>query len=72
MCHNSCAYCGFKRNPDNQDSYILSPEDVEGILLRGVRSGCTEALFTFGEKPETVKGIKRVQKQRCPRCGKYH
>lgn len=23
-------------------------------------------------KPETVKGIKRVQKQRCPRCGKFH
>jgi FO synthase subunit 1 len=56
MCQNSCAYCGFKRNPDDPDSYILSPEDVEDILLRGARSGCTEALFTFGEKPETING----------------
>ncbi|MBE0524140.1 MAG: 7,8-didemethyl-8-hydroxy-5-deazariboflavin synthase subunit CofG [Methanosarcinales archaeon] len=56
MCHNSCAYCGFKRSPDHPDSYILSPEDVEDILLAGAGSGCTEALFTFGEKPETETG----------------
>jgi len=56
MCQNSCAYCGFKRSPDNPDSYILSPEEMKDILLAGVRSGCTEALFTFGEKPETVTG----------------
>ncbi|NIA03078.1 MAG: 7,8-didemethyl-8-hydroxy-5-deazariboflavin synthase subunit CofG [Nitrospirae bacterium] len=56
MCQNSCAYCGFKRSPDNPDSYILSPEDVEDILMRGARSGCTEALFTFGEKPDIEIG----------------
>jgi FO synthase subunit 1 len=56
MCQNSCAYCGFKRSPDNPDSYILSPKEVEDILLRGAGSGCTEALFTFGEKPENLKG----------------
>lgn len=52
MCRNSCAYCGFKRNPDDADAWVLSPDDVRDILLRGVESGCTEALFTFGEQPD--------------------
>jgi FO synthase subunit 1 len=52
MCRNNCAYCGFKRRSDDGEAYLLLPAQVEDILHRGVRSGCTEALFTFGEQPD--------------------
>lgn len=56
MCRNSCRYCGFKRDPDDPGAYLMNPAQVEEVLHRGVSSGCTEALFTFGERPEQVAG----------------
>lgn len=32
----------------------MKPEEVISILERGVKAGCTEALFTFGEYPDEV------------------
>lgn len=40
------------------DAKLLSPEEVRDILSKGVRAGCCEALFTFGERPEEVPGFK--------------
>jgi len=37
---------------------LLYPDEVAEILKRGARSGCTEALFTFGERPEEVEGFR--------------
>ncbi len=54
LCRNKCAYCGFRREPWESDARLLHPEDVKSILLQGKRVGCSEALFTFGEKPEEV------------------
>ena len=51
-CRNRCAYCGFRREPGDSDARIMSPEEVKALLVRGKQAGCTEALFTFGEKPE--------------------
>lgn len=34
----------------------MKPEDVISILKNGVKAGCTEALFTFGEHAEEVPG----------------
>ncbi len=62
MCRNHCGYCGFRRSPDDPQAYILHPDRVEEILQRGARSGCTEALFTFGERPdEDAKYSKRLK-----------
>ncbi|MCL7415174.1 MAG: 7,8-didemethyl-8-hydroxy-5-deazariboflavin synthase subunit CofG [ANME-2 cluster archaeon] len=52
MCRNHCAYCGFRHSPDDPQSFIIQPAHVEEILQKGAQSGCTEALFTFGERPE--------------------
>ena len=38
-------------------------EDVERTLRAGAESGCTEALFTFGEHPEEVPGFAAYLKQ---------
>ena len=32
----------------------MKPEEIIPILERGVKAGCTEALFTFGEYPDEV------------------
>lgn len=51
-CRNRCGYCGFRREPGDPCARIMKPEEVKTILVRGKEAGCTEALFTFGEKPE--------------------
>lgn len=54
LCRNKCAYCGFRREPWEKDARILYPDEVKFMLLQGKKAGCSEALFTFGEKPEEV------------------
>lgn len=54
VCRNRCAYCGFRRNPDDRDAVLMSKDEVESILIQGKNAGCTEALFTFGERAEEV------------------
>lgn len=53
-CRNRCAYCGFR----SSETYFLGPEQV-GELLKNSKnsSGATEALFTFGERPEVVREV---------------
>ena len=41
----------------------MAQEDVERTLRAGAESGCTEALFTFGERPEEVPGFAAYLKQ---------
>ncbi|MFQ6062738.1 MAG: 7,8-didemethyl-8-hydroxy-5-deazariboflavin synthase subunit CofG [Methanosarcinales archaeon] len=60
ICRNKCSYCGFRRNIESPDASLLNKKQVESILLRGAISKCTEALFTFGEKPEEVKGFREL------------
>jgi 7,8-didemethyl-8-hydroxy-5-deazariboflavin synthase, CofG subunit len=55
VCRNRCGYCSF-RTPV-QPGAILSPDQVRNTLNMGAASGCTEALFTFGEKPEWEEGF---------------
>jgi len=35
----------------------MAPQEVERTIRRGAALGCTEALFTFGEQPETEPGF---------------
>lgn len=57
ICRNNCAYCGFRRDMEHPEAKLLSLSEVKEILLRGAKAGCSEALFTFGEKPEEVEGF---------------
>jgi len=55
VCRNRCGYCCF-RTPV-QEGCIMAPADVEKTLREGAALGCTEALFTFGERPEKEPGF---------------
>jgi FO synthase subunit 1 len=49
-CRYTCGYCTYY-DPPGQAS-LLSPTEVDD-LLRGAKAvGCTEALFTFGDRPD--------------------
>lgn len=63
MCRNCCAYCGFKREPGQPDAWLMRPEEIIPILENGVKAGCTEVLFTFGEYAEEVPGYGKLLKE---------
>ena len=55
-CRNECAYCGFRSaNPS-----IMEKRDVLSVLKSGRKAGCKEALFTFGERPESDERIRKT------------
>ncbi|MCP4307961.1 MAG: 7,8-didemethyl-8-hydroxy-5-deazariboflavin synthase CofG [bacterium] len=51
LCRDTCTYCTFAKPPGAGGEY-LTPEDVMTIVTAGESHGCTEALFTLGDKPE--------------------
>lgn len=55
VCCNSCGYCSFKKPP--QEGCVMSPDAVRSVLQHSAEMGCTEALFTFGERPGDVPGF---------------
>jgi FO synthase subunit 1 len=57
VCRNKCGYCGFRREIGHPEAKLLSPDEVAAILSGGAQAGCSEALFTFGERPEEVEGF---------------
>lgn len=52
LCRDLCHYCTFSQPPRRGEAAYLSREDVLGIAKAGQRAGCSEALFTLGDKPE--------------------
>ena len=54
LCQDSCGYCTFATHrgvPAGQTAY-LTPDEVLEIARQGAAAGCTEALFTLGDRPE--------------------
>src|SRR5438128_8939240 len=52
LCRDVCHYCTFAQVPRAGKPVYLSPEEVLAIARAGAAAGCTEALFTLGDKPE--------------------
>src|SRR5215472_13952954 len=52
LCRDVCHYCTFAETPQAGRAAYLSPEEVLAIARAGAAAGCTEALFTLGDKPE--------------------
>ncbi len=52
LCRDVCGYCTFARPPRRGERAYLSEEEVLAIARVGAAAGCTEALFTLGDKPE--------------------
>ncbi len=55
VCANACGYCSFKGPV--QKGCVMEPSAVRATIDRGAHAGCTEALFTFGERPERERGF---------------
>ncbi|HEY1862336.1 MAG TPA: 5-amino-6-(D-ribitylamino)uracil--L-tyrosine 4-hydroxyphenyl transferase CofH, partial [Roseiarcus sp.] len=52
LCRDVCHYCTFAERPRAGRSAYLSADEVLAIARAGAVAGCTEALFTLGDKPE--------------------
>src|SRR5437667_6571832 len=52
LCRDVCHYCTFAETPHAGRPSYLSPDEVLAIARAGAAAGCTEALFTLGDKPE--------------------
>ncbi len=52
LCRDVCHYCTFARPPRRGERAYMSIEEVLEVARAGERSGCREALFTLGDKPE--------------------
>src|SRR6266508_6473860 len=52
LCRAVCHYCTFARPPRRGERAYMSLEEVLEVARAGAASGCHEALFTLGDKPE--------------------
>ncbi|HEV7651632.1 MAG TPA: bifunctional FO biosynthesis protein CofGH [Actinophytocola sp.] len=52
LCRDRCHYCTFATVPGRVPAAFLSPDEVLDIVRRGAELGCTEVLFTLGDRPE--------------------
>ena len=52
LCRDYCGYCTFRRDPGQPGARTMSPEEVLQVARDGEKLGCTEALFSLGDKPE--------------------
>jgi FO synthase len=52
LCRDRCGYCTFAQAPAHVESAYMSLEEVMAVAQAGRAAGCTEALFTLGERPE--------------------
>ncbi len=56
LCRDRCHYCTFVETPGQLGraghGMFLSPDEIVEIARQGAELGCTEALFTLGDRPE--------------------
>ena len=54
LCRDYCSYCTYRRDPGQPGAHTMSPDEVLEVARQGEKLGCTEALFSLGDKPEAV------------------
>jgi FO synthase len=54
LCRDYCGYCTFRRDAGQAGAHTMTPDEVMKIVRAGERMGCTEALFSLGDKPELL------------------
>jgi FO synthase len=54
LCRDYCGYCIFRRDPSDPGAHTMTPEEVLEVARAGEKLGCTEALFSLGDKPELL------------------
>src|ERR1700761_3496416 len=59
LCRDVCHYCTFARPPRRGETAYMTIDKVLAVARAGAAAGCTEALFTLGDKPELRYGAAR-------------
>src|SRR5271155_5665158 len=54
LCRDYCGYCTFRRDPGDPGAHTMTPDEVMEVVRAGEKMGCTEALFSLGDKPEML------------------
>jgi 7,8-didemethyl-8-hydroxy-5-deazariboflavin synthase CofG subunit len=54
LCRDYCGYCTFRRDPADPGAHTMTPDEVLAVARSGEKLGCTEALFSLGDKPELL------------------
>jgi len=54
LCRDYCGYCTFRRDPGEPGAHTMTPDEVLAVAREGEKLGCTEALFSLGDKPELL------------------
>lgn len=54
LCRDYCGYCTFRRDPGDPGAHTMTPDEVLAVACAGEKLGCTEALFSLGDKPELL------------------
>ena len=61
LCRDVCHYCTFAAPPRRGERAYLTSDEVLEIARAGASAGCTEALFTLGDKPELRYRVAREE-----------
>ena len=54
LCRDYCGYCTFRRDPGQPGAHTMAADEVLEVAQAGEKLGCTEALFSLGDKPELM------------------
>jgi 7,8-didemethyl-8-hydroxy-5-deazariboflavin synthase CofG subunit len=54
LCRDYCGYCTFRRDPGDPGAHTMTPDEVLSVAREGEKLGCTEALFSLGDRPEAL------------------
>ena len=54
LCRDYCGYCTFRRDPNEAGAHTMTPDEVLAVAREGEKLGCTEALFSLGDRPEAL------------------
>jgi 7,8-didemethyl-8-hydroxy-5-deazariboflavin synthase CofG subunit len=54
LCRDYCGYCTYRRDPGQPGAHTMTPDEVLSVAQAGEKLGCTEALFSLGDRPEAL------------------
>ncbi|HVO94447.1 MAG TPA: 7,8-didemethyl-8-hydroxy-5-deazariboflavin synthase CofG [Terriglobales bacterium] len=54
LCRDFCGYCTFRKAPDEPGAKTMTIDEVLRVVAQGKLLGCTEVLFSLGDKPEAI------------------
>ncbi|HUI84671.1 MAG TPA: 7,8-didemethyl-8-hydroxy-5-deazariboflavin synthase CofG [Candidatus Binatia bacterium] len=59
LCRDYCGYCTFRRDAGEAGAHTMTADEVLAVAREGEKLGCTEALFSLGDRPEARFGEMR-------------